>query len=92
MSKDKAERGSFGSRIKSFDIYGSQAHLNFRGEKTYKTMIGAIVTIASVSFIMIYAGIRFERWANINDNFVVSNTVLRENSGDLVMPAEENRF
>lgn len=85
-------KASFLTWAKGIDVYGSGAQINFRGQKTYKTGIGAFVSIISVLFIMSYAAIRMERWVNKRDNDVVSNTILKEMSGELFLNAPENRF
>ena len=40
----------------SFDVFGEPVSLNYSGDTTFKTQIGAFCTIIIKVFVMIYAG------------------------------------
>ena len=39
----------------SFDVFGKPVTFNYNGDTTYKTMIGASLTIVIKTFILVYA-------------------------------------
>ena len=45
----------FLSFLKSQDVFGEPVTLNYNGESTYKTWIGALVTLILKSFILVFA-------------------------------------
>ena len=45
----------FSSYLKSYDAFGEPIGLNYDGEATYKTVIGALVTIAIKGFLLMFA-------------------------------------
>ena len=46
---------NFFSYLKSYDAFGEPIGLNYDGESTYKTLLGALVTIAIKAFLLIFA-------------------------------------
>ena len=42
--------------LTSFDVFGEPVSLNYKGDTSFKTFIGAIFSIIIKSFLMIYAG------------------------------------
>ena len=43
----------FGKFLKKVDIYGHQIGVNYRGESTYTTRLGGVLTLATLTFICI---------------------------------------
>ena len=41
--------------VKSYDAFGKNVELNYDGSSTYRTVLGALMTIAVRAFIMCYA-------------------------------------
>ena len=41
--------------LRSFDVFGAPVSLNYNGETTFKTFIGALFSIAIKIFLIIYA-------------------------------------
>ena len=41
--------------LRSFDVFGAPVSLNYKGETTFKTFIGALFSIAIKIFLIIYA-------------------------------------
>ena len=46
---------SCSSYLKSFDAFGEPIGLNYDGESTFKTLLGAFVTIVIKSFLLVFA-------------------------------------
>ncbi len=44
--------------IVSLDSFGEPISVNYEGEATYKTLLGAVATIALKTFVLIYASIQ----------------------------------
>ena len=42
--------------LTSFDVFGEPISLNYKGDKSFKTFIGAFFTIMIKTFLMVYAG------------------------------------
>ncbi len=47
--------GRFSSFVRSFDVFGEPVALNYDGDSSFKTLIGAIITIAIKVFILVFA-------------------------------------
>ena len=39
----------------SFDVFGEPVSLNYGGEKMYRTAVGALFSIATQTFLLVYA-------------------------------------
>lgn len=42
--------------LKSFDAYGEPYGVNYRGQESYKTIVGAILSICATLLVLVYAG------------------------------------
>ena len=45
----------FGNFVRSFDVFGEPVSLNYKGEQSFKTIIGALFTLVLKLFIIFYA-------------------------------------
>ena len=52
----------------SFDVFGEPVSLNYDGDSTYKTVIGAIFSLVIKSFLLIYATQQLVALANYEDS------------------------
>lgn len=43
------------NRVKSMDMFGAPVSLNFRGESTYNTTIGGVISLFTIAFTLFYA-------------------------------------
>ena len=46
------------SLFRSLDIHGHKANLNFKGDASFKTRLGACLTVLSVAFLIMYTCFR----------------------------------
>ena len=53
--------------LKAQDVFGEPVTLNYEGESTYKTWIGALVTLALKCFILVFATTEIIKLANYED-------------------------
>ena len=53
--------------LKAQDVFGEPVTLNYQGESTYKTWLGALVTLALKIFILIFATTEVIKLANYED-------------------------
>ena len=47
---------SFREMFVSLDTFGTPVSLNYKGESSYKTILGALITIALKIFMLVYTG------------------------------------
>eukprot|EP00347_Sterkiella_histriomuscorum_P008160 403346153 len=55
------------SKIRSIDMYGQPFQLTFKGEKTFKTMIGAVITMMVLVSMISYIGFKLNIMFNRSD-------------------------
>lgn len=60
------------SLLHGFDIYGQKIQLTFKGQKSYSTSMGVIVTIIMISAIISYGGYKGAILLNKTDTKVSS--------------------
>ena len=51
--------GSIFNRIKSLDHFGEPIGVNYKGESSFKTIPGAILSVALLTLLLIFAGQSF---------------------------------
>ena len=77
--------------IEKFDIYGQQIQLNYKGETSYKTFSGAILTFLTYAFIVNFLASSFIELSN-NENaiYVLTKEInLLENPRNLTFGAND---
>ena len=55
------------NRIKSLDNFGEPIGVNYKGESSFKTIPGAVLSIALLIFLLIFAGQSFLGLVNYNN-------------------------
>ena len=63
--------------VNAVDIYGVPVGLKYRGETTFKTKFGAVMSLITIILVIAYAGVRSEKMFNRKDSNVqqVSKTL-----------------
>ncbi len=46
--------GKFSDTLKSFDIFGASSTLNYKGQDSYKTSLGAVFSILVQTFAIVF--------------------------------------
>ena len=87
--------GTIFERLKSYDIYGMEFSLNYRGEETFKTHHGGFFSILVVLFVLNYTGANMTRMLNkehpdFYNHYMPLTDEDRENVG--IIPLSEYRF
>ena len=59
----------------SFDAFGEPISVNYKGEKSYKTGLGALFTIAIKGFLLLYLTLAFLELTGYKDPKIIQYTV-----------------
>ena len=62
------------SKLKGFDIYGEQINLTYKGEDSFKTMPGALVSILIITLLTAYSGYRIFVLLTRNESSISKST------------------
>ena len=72
------------NKFKSFDIYGHPIGVNYRGDGTFTTFFGSIMTLFTVVLVLTFAGIELER--------IVTNESQEETSRSVKIDVDEDKL
>ena len=66
---------SLTSYIRSFDSFGEPVSLNYKGDSSYKTLLGAILTLCLNTFLLVYAADQLLALVKYQDPTVTQYTI-----------------
>ena len=84
----------FAQILKNCDIYGEQVHINYRGDRAFRTWFGALVTILVLAGMTIYGTIKFTKLFTRAHPEQFKSTIIMDKDEQLnqQFEAQENRF
>jgi hypothetical protein len=93
-SKPKQNRKSVCKGLSRFDVFGQTIDMNFNGDSTYKTNLGAILSITMACIVGLFTALKMMQLVtHENFNFIM-NSVLKDMYAEYPEPfyARENHF
>jgi len=78
--------------FQQLDQYGAPVGVNYRGNRTYKTKVGASLSVLSVLFVLTYFIIKVKKLALKERPSIISNTIFVDMEEQGRFHAKENRF
>jgi hypothetical protein len=70
------------SKFKEFDLYGEQIGLTYKGQRTFKTTPGAIVSLSVISVLFAFTVYRLITFLNKEDPSVSKQSFMRNLDGE----------
>ena len=81
-------------KVTSYDIFGTPVTVNFKGEDTYKTLFGAIVSLSLAALMLYYTWIMFGKMVDRSDPDLTSYKLVNSRTEDdpLIVPEHNGQL